>query len=213
MTYDNFIQLIKEPEGISEENQSALKELIDKYPYFGMAHWLYLKSLYVSDSIYFDQELKKTVLYASDRRKLYFFIYPEESVVNESLIKNRTSISGSYFDMLNLLDNSGNGKGSLQTLAEKLKKSRQMLSVNLVEPHTDPYPIGQEVEIESDHNIVSSQNQNSNTDELEKKVKLLIRDKKYEESIEILEKLNLINPKKSVYFADQIRFLKKIIKT
>ena len=45
----------------------------------------------------------------------------------------------------------------------------------------------------------------------EKKAKQLIREKKYPQAVEILEELNLINPKKSIYFADQIRFLKKII--
>lgn len=213
MTYDNFIQLVKDPESISGDNQSVLKELIDKYPYFGVARWLYLRSLYVSDSIYFDQELKKTALYASDRRKLYFFIYPEESVATDSLIRNRSTTSGSYFDMLNLLDNGENAKGSLQTLAEKLKASREMLSPNPVELHTEQYPIGQEVDVDVNESNIHYQNQDSNTSESEKKIKLLIKNKKYEEAIGVLEELNLINPKKSVYFADQIRFLKKIIKT
>ena len=46
---------------------------------------------------------------------------------------------------------------------------------------------------------------------LEEKSRLYIRQKKYREAIEILKQLNLINPKKSIYFADQIRFLEKII--
>jgi hypothetical protein len=41
--------------------------------------------------------------------------------------------------------------------------------------------------------------------------KKLIREHKYMEAIEILKLLNLNNPKKSVYFADQIRFLEKVI--
>ena len=34
---------------------------------------------------------------------------------------------------------------------------------------------------------------------------------KYEEALVILNELNLNNPKKSIYFADQIRFLEKVI--
>lgn len=39
----------------------------------------------------------------------------------------------------------------------------------------------------------------------------LVRKHKYEEALEIIISLNLNNPKKSAYFADQIRFLKKLV--
>jgi len=43
--------------------------------------------------------------------------------------------------------------------------------------------------------------------------KKLITEQKYKDAIVILKQLNLNNPKKSVYFADQIRFLEKVIET
>ena len=46
---------------------------------------------------------------------------------------------------------------------------------------------------------------------LEVQAKKLIAERKYSDAIEILQKLNLNNPKKSVYFADKIRFLEKIV--
>jgi len=45
----------------------------------------------------------------------------------------------------------------------------------------------------------------------ESNAKKLISEHKYKEAIEILRAINLNNPKKSVYFADQIRFLEKVI--
>jgi virulence-associated protein VapD len=45
----------------------------------------------------------------------------------------------------------------------------------------------------------------------ESNAKKLIIEKKYTEAIVILRQLNFSNPKKSVYFADQIRFLEKVI--
>ena len=47
--------------------------------------------------------------------------------------------------------------------------------------------------------------------DIKENLKKCIREKKYAEAIEILKKLNLINPKKSIYFADQIRFLEKAL--
>ncbi|GHU69780.1 hypothetical protein FACS189413_09180 [Bacteroidia bacterium] len=42
-------------------------------------------------------------------------------------------------------------------------------------------------------------------------VKIYIRQKKYDKALENLQKLNLIYPEKNRYFADQIRFLEKLI--
>ena len=42
--------------------------------------------------------------------------------------------------------------------------------------------------------------------------KMMIKNGNYQKAIEIITEISLNNPKKSVYFADQIRFLKKLIK-
>jgi len=41
--------------------------------------------------------------------------------------------------------------------------------------------------------------------------KIYIKQQRYEKALEIMRKVNLNNPKKSSYFADQIRFLRKLI--
>lgn len=42
-------------------------------------------------------------------------------------------------------------------------------------------------------------------------VHILIKNHDYEAALEIIMRLSLNNPKKSIYFADQIRFLRKLI--
>jgi hypothetical protein len=41
--------------------------------------------------------------------------------------------------------------------------------------------------------------------------KIYIKQRRYSKALEIIRKLYLKNPKKNVYFADQIRFLEKLI--
>ena len=41
--------------------------------------------------------------------------------------------------------------------------------------------------------------------------KIYVKQKRYDKALEIIKKLNLKYPKKNAYFADQIRFLEKLI--
>ncbi len=41
--------------------------------------------------------------------------------------------------------------------------------------------------------------------------KIYLKQKKYDKALEIIRKLNLLYPEKNIYFADQIRFLEKLI--
>lgn len=55
---------------------------------------------------------------------------------------------------------------------------------------------------------VSTKTQN---DSLIEQIKQLIKNQEYSKALEIIEVGNLNNPQKNVYFADQMRFLKKLI--
>ena len=205
MNYDDFIKYIRHPENLKDCQPEELKKLADKYPYFKLPRWLYLNSLHRSGSIYFGQELKKTALYAANRRNLYYYIHPEEAIVNESSVV-RNEGSGGYFDMLRKLESKGdNNRLSLQQLAAKLKAARETLKTQAETKPADSDSLSEKVE------SMPVMIDDESFEAKEKKAKQLIREKKYPQAVEILEELNLINPKKSIYFADQIRFLEKII--
>lgn len=125
MTYENFISFVEHPEQLTDAHIAELKELIDKFPYFGIARWLYLKSLKESNSIYFGEELKKTAIFSPNRRNLYYFIHSEELETKSK--RERMSIDGSYFDMIEKIktNNDDENQQSLRSLAEKFKAARQ----------------------------------------------------------------------------------------
>ena len=217
MTYENFIEKIQQPDKLNGEQVPVLKELVDQYPYFSIGRWLYLKALYNSNSIYYGNELKRTAVQASSRRNLYFFIHPEELKTDGKKERSGNS-SGSYFDMLGVIENKGeNNHNTLRLLAERLKAAREMLQPNNSEKETKTV-IADSVNVEISPALsieikdqIPEKLSGKSPEELELEAKKHIKAKKYKEALEILKELNFNNPKKSIYFADQIRFLEKII--
>ena len=192
MTHEEFISLVRYPEKLMEKHIPELRSLVDDFPYFVQARMLYVKMLKESNNIHYGTHSKRTALHTPDRRRLYFYLHPElneNSGTKQTKHPQKTS-AGEYFDMMEIIEKKGgNEKQSLKELAERLKAAREITSGE--SPHVNQKP--KSVEYTEEH------------------AKILIQEKKYAEACEILKALNLNNPKKSTYFADQIRFLEKII--
>lgn len=72
--------IISNTKPIDTVNVSELKLLADKYPYSQIFAVLYLKSLAVSKSFSFDEELPKYAYRITDKAKLYEIIHAKESI-------------------------------------------------------------------------------------------------------------------------------------
>ncbi len=59
--------------------------------------------------------------------------------------------------------------------------------------------------------VVPSPKESENVSLTESFAKVMIKNRNYSKALEIITDLSLNNPEKSIYFADQIRFLKKLI--
>lgn len=59
---------------MDRNSHRELKSLIDRYPYFQIAHLLLLKNLHDNQSIRFKEELRNSALYIPDRRQLFLLI-------------------------------------------------------------------------------------------------------------------------------------------
>jgi len=191
MNTEAFIRLAKKPKLVEAIHEPELRRWTEKYPYFNQARVLWMKaSQLASADPVSDDELELAGLHSNDLRWLFFYLYPEMELSGEQPVHRRHDrFSGSYFDILNAASAEGGDAGeSLKKIAQRLKESRAMM---------------QKAE--------SPEVQQPEIDRMEEQVRLLIHDAKYSEAIEILKQLNLINPKKSIYFADQIRFLEKIV--
>jgi hypothetical protein len=223
MNSEQFISLLKQPENVQQEHVADLKEIVELYPYFVQPRLLLVKALKQSNSIHFERNLKLAAIQSFNRRGLFYYLYPEKKLSVEQFHReNAGKSSGDYFDMIDSVErNGGDTKQSLKLLAEKLKSARNMVSSSVLQAQPNKEEKAEIINHEPEliQNVVvqsvSAVKPESVTQVIaeisEEYAKKCIQSKKYSEAIEILKKLNLNNPKKSVYFADQIRFLEKVI--
>ena len=214
MTHEEFIALVSNQQSVTGLHVSELKELTEKYPYFVSPRVLLSKAMNLSNDISATDNINLTTVFCANRQKFHEYIFPVTEPVGKLPKPPRASkSSGDYFDMINAIESKGGDvQQSLKSLAEKLKEAREMVVkqpvVEVDNKHSEPEPIKVRTEI-TDYFLLPEEPVKSETPET--LVKKLIAERKYSEAIEILRSLNLNNPKKSVYFADQIRFLEKVI--
>ncbi|MEO6347080.1 MAG: hypothetical protein ABIO60_04135 [Aquaticitalea sp.] len=78
-----FTYLLQHPQHITAEQTNAISSVIAEYPYFQPARALYLKGLKNKDSFKYNQELKITAAYTTDRSILFDYITSEVFNQNE----------------------------------------------------------------------------------------------------------------------------------
>lgn len=214
MTHGEFLSLVKQPQTLKTEQVAELKAMVEKYPYFVAPRLMMAFAYNQSKDLNSTTFLNESAVYCADRQWFYNYIFPEKALPEQPVRHERVSkTSGNYFDMINAIESEGGDtKQSLKNMAQKLKEARAMV-VKPEPPKTlKPIEIPEKVDVLIEDIVPVKIDLKPFDDEIsEIKAKKLITERKYAEAIEILRTLNLNNPKKSVYFADQIRFLEKVI--
>ena len=214
MTHGEFISLVKQPQTAKTEQMVELKEMVEKYPYFVAPRLMLAFAYNQSKDINSTAFLNESAVYCADRQWFYNYIFPEKVLQEQPVRHERVSkTSGNYFDMINAIESEGGDtKQSLKNMAQKLKEARAMVVKPEPSKTLKPIEIPKKVDVLIEDVVPVKIDLKPFDDEIsEIKAKKLITERKYAEAIEILRTLNLNNPKKSVYFADQIRFLEKVI--
>lgn len=86
MKTDIFIKLLENKTKIQQLETAELKAIVQEFPYFQPARALYLKGLKNADSFKYNNELKVTAAYTTDRTVLFNYITSFETVIKNTTI-------------------------------------------------------------------------------------------------------------------------------
>jgi tetratricopeptide (TPR) repeat protein len=230
MELKEVISKIKNPEKLNSSDEIAFKKLASSYPYFQAAQSLHLKILKNENSFEFKKYLRSTALHTSNRGILFDFINRntneqnvavesikkhqdnsvEAEIFNHSTDKEEVNVSNkkrSFYDWLNLT--------KLKTLDQIEKNQPQQLSEKtdknkLIDKFIEENPKisnTKEGKLKFETAIRTMPSQQMMTETL---AKIYLEQKKYEKAIQAYNILILNNPKKSGFFADQIKMIQSL---
>ena len=220
--------LISHPELLNRETLYELRSIVARYPYFEAARLLMLRNLYLLHDPDFGAELRRSVLYVGDRRALCRLIEGYADRVVDDKPEGEEAGESSLDRTMSLID------AFLGTLPEEEHKDDTLIAVEAVGDYAAMFLAGEGSDVEAETSLpdlaadlaVPSAPLAEKTEEsieqdgeesleesyfTETLAKIYIKQHKYSRALEIIRSLYLQFPEKNAYFADQIRFLEKLI--
>lgn len=94
MDTEKITYFITSPESIQQSDLNSITELKNKFPYSSTLHILYLKTLANSNSLNFEDELKKSAIQINDRERLHTIIHLPSKIRKISFPEKNTLKSG-----------------------------------------------------------------------------------------------------------------------
>ncbi|MBR7043948.1 MAG: tetratricopeptide repeat protein [Prevotella sp.] len=234
----DLTQLIKHPEQMNRETLYDLRNLLALHPYYQTARLLMLQNLYLLHDPSFDAELRKASVYFSNRKVLFDLveaahytlrkeprqasaIEPDENrtitLINDFLDsipqeekpevtdkKRKPTPADATVDYVSYLLETEHQEQEVQ--AEPTMKGQSLID-DFIEKK------GGKIKLKDEIDYMPEEGENEPEEGIftETLAKIYIKQGRFDKALEIIQRLNLLYPKKNAYFADQIRFLEKLI--
>lgn len=227
-----LVKYISNPEELNRDTLYELRLLVGRFPYFDAARLLMLKNLYLLHDIEFGKELRKAALYLKNRRVLFELMEGYGAPVAEQIVEEEPTLDRTMTLIDAFLDTLPKDKFSLEaegaaaidyastylkepeeTIAEEIPKLRgQDLIDDFLSAGNEKISLQLRNENETQFDEMQESLPSDSSFFTETLANIYIKQGKYDKALEIIRRLCLEYPNKNRYFADQIRFLEKLVK-
>ena len=231
---ERLLSYISHPEKLNRDTLYELRMIVRKYPYFDVARLLMLKNLYLLHDIEFGKELRVAALYLKNRLPLFNLISGYDDAISGETLSDDVSVDRtiSLIDAFlgtlpaETLSLEAEGAAAVDYVSAYLKGGEgDAMSVPALRGQDiiDEFLANgnEKITLDLTGNAEEASSQSADVNEepvvensffTETLANIYIKQGKYEKALEIIKRLCLEYPNKNRYFADQIRFLEKIIK-
>ena len=230
---------IKDPSQLSQETLHQLRELVARYPYFPAARLLYLQNLFLLHDPMFGEELRRSALLLPDRKPLFEMVEGANYAIDKSAslipeeLRQKFPAEGEDGRTESLIDSFLNEQSPnhsqpaqsnammdytsyLMQLDDVEDESNTEQKENLLDEYISNADKHIELKDEPEYAPELPEDESEDDDVgddflTETLARIYIKQGRYEKAAEIMRRINFNYPKKNIYFADQIRFLEKLI--
>ncbi|MBO7137297.1 MAG: tetratricopeptide repeat protein [Bacteroidaceae bacterium] len=237
----HIIDYIRRPDTIDDDAISQLQTLTQEHPYFHVARILLLQALYKKHAPTYDETLRRTAILVPSREAIFRLTEePHYTHAEERRRYNDDDDNTSDSRTVSLIDNFLETQTPTMPAGHPIDAAQDYIGYLLQresqmgQQRQEALPMngGGVVEdfLENEHGRIVLDDNNENEQEEEKTndsrksqnegnneilteimAGIYIKQGKYENAVKIIRQLSLKYPKKNRYFADQIRFLEKLI--
>ena len=150
MNTSDFTGILERPGDIGPSQITDVRSVIDEFPYFQSARAIYLKGLKNTQSFKYNQELKTTAAYTTDRSVLFDFITTDQFVQNkisDQIKRNHENLKD--IELFDIEDLSVSKSLRIdEELKQHMKDAEPIVDPYLFRPKSEEYERPYQVEVD-----------------------------------------------------------------
>lgn len=234
-------ELINHPERLDRDTLYELRSMLALNPYFQTARLLMLQNLYLLHDAAFDEELRRAALYITDRKVIFNMVEaahyqlrkqthaaPSTTQPQKANESRTVALIDTFLDSIPEDDEPCEKKRRPTPADAAIDYVAYLLETEMDDEQEDaPQLKGHDLidtflqqekgriqlsELPEETPDESEQDDDSDEEYFtETLARIYIKQGRYQKALDIINRLSAKYPKKNAYFADQIRFLEKLI--